>query len=366
MHNNIMAAGSRDRPLMLTPGRYPQWRSRFLRYLDTRPNSEALRKCIQSGPYKPTTVLIHAVEATDDSPAVPEHTIVETPTNMSPENKAHFLAEKEVIYLILTGIGDDIYSTVDACQTAQEIWEAIERSQTTTRHKGKEIAKPITPPSKTVSEEDSNPEQAQRDKYMQKNLARIAKYFKKIYKPTNNNLRTSLNSKNKNVDMTLQYKNDDHSGQFGTQRTVNVAGTREKVRSPPKRVKDSAYHKEKMLLCKQAEQDVPLQAEHYDWLADTDEEVDEQELEAHYSYMAKIQEVPNADTGTDSEPVEQVQNDTGYNVFANALQHSEQSKSVSNTCLVETNDSNVTPDSPDMCEDDIQNDQNDAESDDER
>nr|GFB38644.1 hypothetical protein [Tanacetum cinerariifolium] len=36
-----------------------------------------------------------------------------------------------------------------------------------------------------------------------------------------------------------------------------------------------------------------------------DEEVDEQELEAHYSYMAKIQEVPTADSGTDSEPVEQ-------------------------------------------------------------
>nr|GEV85256.1 reverse transcriptase domain-containing protein [Tanacetum cinerariifolium] len=99
---------------------------------------------------------------------------------------------------------------------------------------------------------------------------------------------------------------------------------------------------------------------------DTDEEVDEQELEAHYSYMAKIQEVLNADSGIDSEPVEQVQNDTRCNVFANALQHSEQSESVSNTCLVETDDSNVTPDSPDMCEDDIQNDQNDAKSDDER
>nr|GEZ66356.1 hypothetical protein [Tanacetum cinerariifolium] len=48
---------------------------------------------------------------------------------MSPENKAHFLAEKEAIHLILTGIGDDIYSTVDACQTAQKMWEAIERLQ---------------------------------------------------------------------------------------------------------------------------------------------------------------------------------------------------------------------------------------------
>nr|GFB48639.1 hypothetical protein [Tanacetum cinerariifolium] len=135
---------------------------------------------------------------------------------------------------------------------------------------------------------------------MQKNLPLIAKYFKKIYKPTNNNLRTSSNSKNKNVDTTPQFKNDNQSEQFGNQRTVNVAGERENVGS-----KDSAYHKEKMLLCKQAEQGVPLQAEQYDWLADTDEEVDEQELEAHYSYMAKIQEVPIADSGTDSEPVEQ-------------------------------------------------------------
>nr|GFC39305.1 hypothetical protein [Tanacetum cinerariifolium] len=100
--------------------RYPQWRSRFLRYIDTRPTGEALRKCILSGPYKPTTVLVQAVEATDDSLAIPEHTTVDTPMNMSPENKAHFL---------LTGIGDEIYSTVDACQTAQEMWEAIERLQ---------------------------------------------------------------------------------------------------------------------------------------------------------------------------------------------------------------------------------------------
>nr|GEV47181.1 hypothetical protein [Tanacetum cinerariifolium] len=117
----------KDHPPMLAPGRYPQWRSRLLRYVDTRPNGEALRKCILSGPYKPTTMLVHAVEATDDSPAVPEHTTVEMPTNMSPENKAYFLVEKEAIHLILTGYEDEIYSTIDACQTAHEMWEEIER-----------------------------------------------------------------------------------------------------------------------------------------------------------------------------------------------------------------------------------------------
>nr|GEZ40505.1 hypothetical protein [Tanacetum cinerariifolium] len=160
---------------------------------------------------------------------------------------------------------------------------------------------------------------------------------------------------NKNVDTTPRFKNNNQSGQFGNQRTVNVAGARENIGSPV--VQQSGI---------QSEQGVPLQAEQYDWLAYTNKEVDEQELEAHYSYMAKIQEVPTADSGTNFEPLEQVQNDAGYNVFANDLQHSEQFESISNTCLVETDDCNAVPDSPDMCENDIQNDQNDVESDDDR
>ncbi|GJR96155.1 hypothetical protein Tco_0268329 [Tanacetum coccineum] len=97
MHNNIMAAGSRDRPPMLATGRYAQWRS--------------------------------LMPATENSPAVPEHTTVETILNMSPTNKAHFESEKEAIHMILTGIGDEIYSIVDACNTAHEMWEAIDRLQ---------------------------------------------------------------------------------------------------------------------------------------------------------------------------------------------------------------------------------------------
>nr|GEV34432.1 hypothetical protein [Tanacetum cinerariifolium] len=204
---------------------------------------------------------------------------------------------------------------------------------------------------------------------MQKNLALIAKYFKKIHKPTNNNLKTSSNSRNKNMDTTPWYKNDDHSGQFGNQRTVNVARARENVGSLV--VQQSVIQcfncKEFGHFAKECRKPKRVKtSQEYDWLANTNEEVDEQELEAHYSYMAKIQEVPTADTGTDSEPMEQVQHDARYNVFANDLQHSEQSESISNTCLVETDGSNVILDSPDMYEDDIQNEQNDVKSDDER
>ncbi|GJV38700.1 ribonuclease H-like domain-containing protein [Tanacetum coccineum] len=81
------------------------------------------------GPYTPSTVIIVVVPVTDNSPVVPEQTTLETILNMSPRNKAHFESEKEAIHLILTGIGDEIYSTIDTCKTPHEMWEAIERLQ---------------------------------------------------------------------------------------------------------------------------------------------------------------------------------------------------------------------------------------------
>ncbi|GKF77462.1 hypothetical protein Tco_0229932 [Tanacetum coccineum] len=158
---------------------------------------------------------------------------------------------------------------------------------------------------------------------MQKNLALIAKYFKKIYKPTNN-LRTSSNSRNKNVDTTPRYVNENQTGQFGNQRTVTVVEAKETVGS-------------------QVRKGVPLQAEQADWLEDTDEEIDKQELEAHYSYMAKIQEVPTADSGTNTEPLKNVQYDAEYNVFANERQHFDQPESINDTYVVEQDDGKVIP-----------------------
>ncbi|GJR91905.1 hypothetical protein Tco_0215916 [Tanacetum coccineum] len=67
---------------------------------------------------------------------------------------------------------------------------------------------------------------------------------------------------------------------------------------------------------------VPLQAEQADWLEDTNEEIDEQELEAHYSFMAKIQAVLPEESSSTEQPLEQVQKNDENNVFANERQHS--------------------------------------------
>ncbi|GJV77969.1 hypothetical protein Tco_1509553 [Tanacetum coccineum] len=55
----------------------------------------------------------------------------------------------------------------------------------------------------------------------------------------------------------------------------------------------------------------------------SDEEIDKKELEAHYGFMAKIQEVLPAESSSTDTPLEQVQNNDEKNVFANERQHSE-------------------------------------------
>ncbi|GJT42898.1 hypothetical protein Tco_0951613 [Tanacetum coccineum] len=91
MHNDIMAAGFKDRPPMLEIGRYAQWQSRFMRYVDTKPNMKELKKCIFNGPYVMIRVIVPIKAATKTDPAIPEHTIQETYKNTLPEN--HTLVE---------------------------------------------------------------------------------------------------------------------------------------------------------------------------------------------------------------------------------------------------------------------------------
>nr|GEV34505.1 phospholipase-like protein [Tanacetum cinerariifolium] len=52
LHNAIMEAGGKDRPPMLAPSNYVQWKSRIKRYIDTKPNHELIHYCLKNPPYK--------------------------------------------------------------------------------------------------------------------------------------------------------------------------------------------------------------------------------------------------------------------------------------------------------------------------
>ncbi|GJY66553.1 reverse transcriptase domain-containing protein [Tanacetum coccineum] len=209
--------------------------------------------------------------------------------------------------------------------------------QAATRNRDKAI---VNPPPPTYDQEPTmvaEDDEMSKEKEIDKLMVLISISFKKMYKPTNNNLRTSSNTSRANQDNTSRINS-------GTGKGI----------SETEMEKDEAYHKEKMLLCKQGEAGFQLNAEQVDWRDDTDDEPDDQELEAHYMYMAQIQEVtPNVAENSgpifDADPLHKVHNDNdNYNVFANDREHPEQSEFVIDTYLEEQSVTNITIDSLNM------------------
>nr|GEU47859.1 hypothetical protein [Tanacetum cinerariifolium] len=131
-----------------------------------------------------------------------------------------------------------------------------------------------------VSEDD----EMSKDKEIDKLMALISLSFKKIYKPTNNNLRTSSNTNRANQDNSPRISRGDG---YDNQRLGNVVGARETIDA--------------------------------------------------------------ADSGPifDTEPMQKVPNNDNYNMFAIECKHPEQSKSVHDTYLIKQDEHNVI-DSLDM------------------
>ncbi|GJS47173.1 hypothetical protein Tco_0597294 [Tanacetum coccineum] len=126
LHNAIMEAGSKDRPPMLAPGNYVQWKSRIKRYIDTKPNSELIHYCLQNPPYTYQWAE-KTVPVAEGSSETTTERYMENYKNVSQDIRDQLNAEAEAVQIILTGIDNDIYSTVDACPNACEMWKAIER-----------------------------------------------------------------------------------------------------------------------------------------------------------------------------------------------------------------------------------------------
>nr|GFB81301.1 hypothetical protein [Tanacetum cinerariifolium] len=126
LHNAIMEAGSKDRPPMLAPDNYVQWKSRIKRYIDTKPNHELIHYCLMNPPYK-LGWIDKEVLISKGSPITRTEKFQETYKNVLQDIRDQLNAEAEAVQIILTRIDNDIYSTVYACPNACEMWKAIER-----------------------------------------------------------------------------------------------------------------------------------------------------------------------------------------------------------------------------------------------
>nr|GEX02851.1 hypothetical protein [Tanacetum cinerariifolium] len=125
LHNATMEAGSKDRPPMLAPRNYIQWKSRIKRYIDTKPNRELVHYCLKNPLYELGWNDKFILDA-EGNPTTVTHQVFETYQNVEQEIRNQLNAEAEAVQIILTGIDNDIYSTVDACPNDCEIHAGYE------------------------------------------------------------------------------------------------------------------------------------------------------------------------------------------------------------------------------------------------
>nr|GEY14596.1 hypothetical protein [Tanacetum cinerariifolium]GEY18783.1 hypothetical protein [Tanacetum cinerariifolium] len=185
------------------------------------------------------------------------NTNLQTQTSNALHNSIMEACGKDRPPMLSPGIDNDIYSIVNACPNACEMWKAVERLKQGesiniqdletnlywefgkfTSHDGESLesyysrnrSKAIVnspPPTydqkpTMVAEDD----EMLKKKEINKLMALISLSFKKIYKPTNNNLRTSSNTNRAHQDNTLRINK---GTRYDNQRVVNVFGARENV-----------------------------------------------------------------------------------------------------------------------------------------
>nr|GEW20401.1 hypothetical protein [Tanacetum cinerariifolium] len=312
LHNAIMEAGSKDLPPILAPDNYVQWKSKIKRYIDTKPNHELIHYCLQNPSYKYKWV-DKEVQATEGGFVTTTESYMENHKNVSQDIRDQLNVSQDIHGESLKSYYSRFYKMMNElirnqCDVTnhkvnvqfllqlQPEWRRAERlahianllalvakkqpvyhsqnhpahytqnsstrsQQATTRNRVKAIVnspRPIYDQEPSVVAEDN---EMSKYKETDKLMALISLSFKKIYKPTNNNLLTSSNTSIVNQDNSLR---------------IN----REKA----------------------------------DWKDDTDDESEDQELKAHYMYMEKLQEVTldaadNSGPIFDTEPVQQDDDD---------------------------------------------------------
>nr|GEU41143.1 hypothetical protein [Tanacetum cinerariifolium] len=227
LHNAIMEASGKDRSPMLAPGNYVQGKSRIKRYIDTKQNHELIHFCLKNSPYQYKFL-------TTDANANPV-----TPGNKGTSQPQQPRGRKRFVTIV---------------KKSQDL-------NNVSYHKLYDILK--------QHQNEVNEIRVER-------LARTANPFALVAQQ-----------------QQLLYHSQTHPTHYtqsSSTRSQAVTRNRGNVRNP-KRAKDSAYHEESMLMCKQEEARIQLSAEQVDRRDDTDDEAKDLELKAHYMYMEKIQEV---------------------------------------------------------------------------
>ncbi|GJX63953.1 hypothetical protein Tco_0298296 [Tanacetum coccineum] len=172
LHNAIMEAGGKDHLPMLAPSNYYKWITTTVPATPKSPDDE--------GGSQPRT-----------------NRVKETYKTISANIHNQLDVEAEGVQIILTGI--DNISTLESMLVLM-LWRCRRLLKAATRNRGKVIVNTPPPTYEPKSKMVANDDEMSKEKEIDKLMALISMLFKKIYKTTNNNLRTSSNTRNANVE----------------------------------------------------------------------------------------------------------------------------------------------------------------------
>ncbi|GJR80764.1 retrovirus-related pol polyprotein from transposon TNT 1-94 [Tanacetum coccineum] len=250
------------------------------------------------------------VPVTEGSSETTPEGYTENYRNVPQEIRDQLNDEAEAVKIILTWIDNDIYSTVDACPNASEMWIAIERFY------------------KMMNELVKNQYDVTNHQVNVQFLLQLQPEWQRFVTLVKQSQELKSVSYHKLYDILKQHQYE--VNEIRAERITHTAnplaleyGHVAKECQKPKRAKDAAYHKEKMLLYKQEE--------------------------AGFQFKKLLQMLL-----TILDPIlililaQRYKKEDHYNVIANNGEHPEQPKSVNDTYLEEQGDTNITIDSLDM------------------
>nr|GEZ52447.1 ribonuclease H-like domain-containing protein [Tanacetum cinerariifolium] len=110
---------------MLNKENYEPWSSRHLRYAKSRPNGKLIHNSILNGPHV-RKMILEPGDANREI-TVTETFHLQTDDELSDKELKQIKADDQAIQTILLGLPEDIYATVDSCETAQEIWLRVQQ-----------------------------------------------------------------------------------------------------------------------------------------------------------------------------------------------------------------------------------------------